>query len=241
MATGSQHKSRPSIAKRVRRRIERRGERFWRVQDFPGLPATAVAKALARLVDVGALERPRRGLYYRPRATSFGQSRPSPSAIAHATLRHEVQPAGLTAANILGLTTQNLATAQLVTSANNAPPWPQPAQIRARRPQARSKLSQREAALLEVLRDRGRTSDLAFRGTRRRLLAELEDAATFRRLARAAAFEPPRVRALLGALGQEMGADPRSLKELKSSLNPLSKFDFGRLRPLKHAAEWQAK
>ena len=241
MSNGLDSKKRLSTAKRVRRRIEHGGERFWRIRDFPGLPPAAVARTLSRLTDEGVLERPRRGLYYRPRSTRFGQSRPSPSAIANATLSAEVQPAGLTAANVLGLTTQNVATAQLVTSANNAPPWPQPAQIRARRPQARQKLSHREAALLEVLRDRGRTSDLDFRATRRRLFAELEDPEAFGRIARAAVHEPPRVRAILGALGQELGADQRLLQQLRRSLNPLSKFDFGRLRPLRHAAEWQAK
>lgn len=64
---------------------------------------------------------------------------------------------------------------------------------------------------------------------------------TFARLARAAEKEPPRVRALLGAFGQELGTDPAPLKRLKSSLNPLSRFDFGELRDeLRHASDWQA-
>jgi len=34
---------------------------------------------------------------------------------------------------------------------------------------------------------------------------------------------------------------PRLLDRLRKSLNPLSRFDFGRLASLRHAKEWQAK
>jgi hypothetical protein len=46
---------------------------------------------------------------------------------------------------------------------------------------------------------------------------------------------------MLGALGEELGMPPRLLEQLKRSLNPLSRYDFGRLGSLRHAREWQAK
>lgn len=63
----------------------------------------------------------------------------------------------------------------------------------------------------------------------------------FAKLAEAAMQEPPRVRAMLGALGQEARIRKPELVKLRSSLNPLSRYDFGRLRCMKYAKEWLAK
>jgi hypothetical protein len=51
----------------------------------------------------------------------------------------------------------------------------------------------------------------------------------------------PRVRALLGAIGQQLGKAPRLLGKLRGTLNPLSRFDFGHLSGLKFAAQWQMR
>ncbi len=58
---------------------------------------------------------------------------------------------------------------------------------------------------------------------------------------RTAETEPPRVRAMLGAIGETIGKDARILKHIRASLNPLSRFDFGKLTALPHARQWQAK
>jgi hypothetical protein len=99
----------------------------------------------------------------------------------------------------------------------------------------------KEAAILEVLRDRGATSDLSPAETISRLNTLLAEGKTFDRLARAAGEEPPRVRAMLGALGEMSGLSERRLKELRQSLNPVSRFDFGLLSELPNAKSWQAK
>ena len=70
------------------------------------------------------------------------------------------------------------------------------------------------------------------------LLAEHD---RFEHLLGVADTEPARVRALLGALGQEMNKGTEQLQRLKNSLNPLSRFDFGVLSILTHARKWQAK
>ena len=46
---------------------------------------------------------------------------------------------------------------------------------------------------------------------------------------------------MLGALGEEFGMPQRAFDSLKKSLNPLGRYDFGRLSSLRHASEWQAK
>jgi hypothetical protein len=77
--------------------------------------------------------------------------------------------------------------------------------------------------------------------TVRRTLEILAEKGRYRRLLAAADTEPPRVRALLGALGQELGTAQRTLERLRASLNPLSRFEFGLFSGLPSARAWQAK
>lgn len=231
----------PSAAARIRRRIERGGERFWCVSDFRDLPPRTVARTLARLAEAGVVERARHGLYYRSRPTVLGPSIPSATAVASHTVGAPLHAAGLSAANVLGLTTQNPARPELATPAANPPSALGNAVVHTRRPASRARLNPEEGALIEMLRTRGRYSDIEPVGTIRRLLRILGTAGTFERIARSALDEPPRVRAMLGALGEELEANPRTLKRLRDSLNPLSTFDFGLLRDLPAAKKWQAR
>ena len=72
----------------------------------------------------------------------------------------------------------------------------------------------------------------------RKLLAQ---EGTFHKLLGPAMDEPPRVRAMLGALGQEIGIPEHQLQKLRRSLGLVSKYDFGRLASTRYAKEWQAK
>jgi hypothetical protein len=231
----------PSDAAKIRRRIERAGERFWRVTDFSDLPPRTVARTLARFAEAGLIERARYGLYFRPRATVLGPSTPSATAVAGHAVKAPLHAAGLSAANVLGLTTQNPAHAELATPAANPPSVLRNATVHTRRPPSRARLNEREGALVELLRTRGRYSDLEPGKTVSQLLRVLSAGDTFERVARAALDEPPRVRAMLGALGEEVNADPRTLERLRRSLNPLSTFDFGLFRELPRAKDWQAR
>jgi hypothetical protein len=225
----------------VRERVRRQGDRYWRASDFPDLNPMAVAHELSRMAARGELQRVRKGVYYRPKMTLIGPSIPSASVALPLTARAPLHPAGLTAANYLGLTTQNPGRPEFATPAPSAPTALEHATVHTRRPEARKDLNDQDAALLELLRERGRPSDLPPEATARRLVQVLRDRERFARLVRAALSEPPRVRAMLGALGQQAGAPEPELRRLRKTLNRLSRFDFGPLRVLEHAREWQAK
>ncbi|MCA1844410.1 MAG: DUF6088 family protein [Actinobacteria bacterium] len=225
----------------MRNRVHRGGARFWKHSDFQGLPPSAVATALSRLARDGELQRVGKGVYYRPAPTRFGMSMPAASGVAAETLSAPLHPAGLSAANVLGLTTQNPQRPEYATPAPGPPTALRNAIVHTGRPPQRAGLSAVEGAILETLRERARSSDLGPEETIRRLRRLLRDEDRFRRLVTAATAEPPRVRAMLGALGQELGKPTRLLARLRRSLNPLSRFDFGALRSLRHAREWQAK
>ncbi len=232
------------VAAVVRQRIERGVERLWRLEDFRDLPFTAVAQALSRLAKAGHIERLSKGVYYHSRRTAFGKSRPNPAAIQKlAAKRKRLFPSGTAAAGLLGFTTQTAGRGEIATSASSLPRKlvGQETIVHARRPEAWSKLSEEDAALLDFLRRAGRTSELTPQETIHRTLALLADGSRYQRLIFVAETEPPRVRAILGAFGEQLGRPARELNRLRTSLNPSSRFDFGLFTGLANARAWQAK
>lgn len=228
----------------MRHRIESGGERVWRFSDFPNAPVAAVAQALSRLARDGTLHRLSKGVYYRARPTALGPSRPDPVAIQKlAADRATMFPAGIAAANLLGFTTQAAGRSEVATTARSLPRKlaGRDTIIHTRRPEAWKRLSQHDAALLDFLRHGGRTSELSEEDTISRTLRLLKESGRFERLVRVAESEPPRVRAMLGAIGEALGNSPATLRRLRASLNPLSRFDFGALAGLPSARRWQAQ
>ena len=228
----------------VRQQIKRGGERLWKLEDFRDLPFMAVAQALSRLTRQGRLERLSKGVYYRTRDTSFGKSRPNPAAIQRlASRRKSVFPSGIAAANLLGFTTQTAKKNEVATSALSLPRKlvGSDTVIHTRRPEAWAGLSESDAALLDFLRRAGRTSELSPEETIRRTIVLLSEKGRFERLLRIADSEPPRVRAMIGAIGEQLGKNRGALSRLRNSLNPFSRFDFGLLAGLRHSRDWQAR
>ncbi|MEG3906165.1 DUF6088 family protein [Microcoleus sp. B4-C5] len=236
-------RSQVNTAELIRRQIEERGEGYWRHSDFSNLPSSAVSKALSRMAENGILERVSKGLYYRSRPTRFGRSRPSPSDIQKLLTKQNLHPAGLSAANLLGFTTQNAIQGEFATSANSVPRTiiGSRARIHTRRPETWNRLEATDAAMLDFLRSRGKLSELSLTETKQRLLDYFREGSRFERLLAVADAEPPRVRAMLGAIGQELRKSPKELEKLRKSLNPVSRFDFGNFSNLSYAKEWQAE
>ena len=233
-----------TIARLVRRRIEASGERVWRLRDFDGMSFTAVAQALSRLSREGVIQRLGKGLYYRPRQTTLGLSKPNPSQLSALPIgRHRVFPAGIAAANLLGFTTQNAGLLEVATDGLSLPRLiiGKDTVVHTRRPESWRELSEVDAAILDFLRNRGETSELPADETVSRLLGYFRETGRFDRILNIATSEPPRVRALIGAIGQQLGQSDEKLTCLRESLNKLSRFEFGCLSGLKHAREWQAK
>jgi hypothetical protein len=230
--------------KSVRRRVERAGERLWRFEDFQDAPFPAVAQALSRLTRQGELERLSKGVYYRSRPTALGKSLPNPAALRQlAARRRTVFPAGIAAANLLGFTTQHARRSEVATSRLSLPRKLVGGDtvIHTRRPEAWARLSEFDAALLDFLRRSGKTSELSPDATCRRTVALLGQSNRFERLLRILPSEPPRVRAIVGAIGDTLGKPRAVLDHLRATLNPLSRFDFGVFSALRHAEPWQAK
>jgi hypothetical protein len=231
------------VVQAIRRRIAADGERIWRFSDFPNAPVAAVAQALSRLARDGTLQRLSKGVYYRARTTALGPSSPDPVAIRRlAADRAAMFPAGVAAANLLGFTTQ-AGRSEVSTTAGSLPRKlaGRDTVVHTRRPEAWKRLSQHDAALFDFLRHGGRTSELSEEDTTNRTLRLLREPGRYERLVRVASSEPPRVRAILGAIGDEIGKSPATLRHLRATLNPLSRFDFGVFAGLPAARRWHAR
>ncbi|WP_158786833.1 DUF6088 family protein [Granulicella sp. L46] len=233
-----------STASSIRSKIERGGERLWRHEDFREQPFPAVAQTLSRLTRNGTLQRLSKGIYYRSRPTPFGPSRPNPRAIQKLAEQNKaIFPTGIAAANLLGFSTQIPKRSEVATNSLSLPKKliGTETKVHSRRPEAWKNLSQQDAALLDFLRKRGKSSELSPEQTTQKTLALLKTDRLLERLLKVADSEPPRVRALLGAFAEELGQHPGAQRRLRTSLNPLSRFDFGYFASLKHARKWQAK
>ncbi len=231
-------------ARMIRQRIEMGGERIWRLSDFAEFPFQAVAQALSRLTRQGHLQRLGKGLYYRSRQTVFGPSLPNPAAVRALPLPQRAMfPSGTAAASLLGFTTQHSARLELATDGPSLPRQivGKDAIIHTRRPPAWRSLGKTDAALLDLLRNRGKTSELMPEETVRKLLEYCAQPGRYTRLMAVASSEPPRVRAMLGAIGQQLGHPKTALARLRANLNPFSRFQFGALAGLAHAKDWQAR
>jgi hypothetical protein len=148
-------------------------------------------------------------------------------------------PAGLLAA----ITTQAARQGELSTCSASLPRKliGMDAKIHTRRPAAWKGLTDEEGAILDFLRRGGKDSGLSLEDTMRRMLFLLSRPDTYTHLTRIADSEPSRVRALLGAFGERLGAKRAALDCLRKSLNPSSRFDFGTFNNMSNAKAWQAE
>ena len=101
----------PILSKEIRNRIEQRGEgQLYVVGDFADLNNDAlVTRVLSRLEKENFLIRLSQGVYLYPNRNRYGVNKPSIDVIAKAIAekdRASIVPSGLTALNILGLSTQ---------------------------------------------------------------------------------------------------------------------------------------
>lgn len=232
--------SNDNVTKTVESRLKRRPGRLFTFEDFDDLPASAVAPALSRLAARGEIRRARKGVYYAPKMTTLGEVPPDPVVLGATVSRGRSHPAGLSASNLLGLTTQVPARVELAVE-DKRPTSVRGIEFKPRMGTNRRDLHPREAALLEVLRDLHHLSDLPPVATKRRLLGVLRGGETRSRILRAAIHEPPRVRAMVGALAEATGAREDEVRRLHRTLNPTTKFDFGPLSTLPNAKRWGAR
>lgn len=231
-----------STASIIRRRIEGcEGDRLWTFRDFASFSTAAVAKTLSRLEDDGVVHRLRKGVYYRPRTTRFGDTKPDPVRVLTTMLERrgvDWKPTGLALWNRLGLTTQVPAISTVAVdrriefkNLSNS--------VRLRRVSSLRDITAEERAALDALRDLRFVPDTTPAETVHRLIELCRSGRlSFSRMSKAARLEPPRVRALLGLIGTRLGEDERVLARLRKSLNSTTVFKLGLTAAFPEAHRW---
>ncbi|MFM9877801.1 MAG: hypothetical protein ACKVOG_08130 [Rhodoglobus sp.] len=184
--------------------------RFWEPGDFSLTPSTA-HHLLGELEARGELRRVRRGLYWRGTKTPLGMAPPPTERLIDALAPGPgVGPAGLSAANLLRLSTQ-IPRRALVAVPERAPSDAGPVSFVSRATRtgrAKAGLNATEVAALEVLDDWNAVLEVTPDKAARRLTDLLRSGGLrAERLTQAAATEPGRTRARLAALLAAAGRD----------------------------------
>jgi len=197
-----------NVAAAVRAKVLASRDRFWRPEDFSDGSPGAVTHALGRLARNGELYRIHRGLYWRGVPTPLGMAPPPASRLASELAPFKgCGPASLSAALMLGLTTQ-LPRRESVAVPARAPADRAALHFVSRASATgRAPLRPAEVALLEVLRDWDTVVESPMEEATRRI-AGLVESGDIRagHVATASPTEPPKVRerlrTLLGNIGR---------------------------------------
>ncbi len=148
---------------------------YFTTADVPGTPG-AVDSALSRLAGQdGPIQRVRKGVYWRKGTpTRFGTARPDPVQVALVAAGAGAGPAGASAANAVGLSTQ-VPRRPHIAVVGRAPKGLRGVQITARSNAHRVLLSPTEVAVLESVRDFDRYAEIPWQRARQRLRKHATD------------------------------------------------------------------
>lgn len=203
-------------------RVLRSSNRFWRFTDFPGSSTSAAQHLLTDLADDGELLRVRKGLYWRGVRTPLGMSPPPADVLVRELVGSAgVGPAGLSASNLLRLSTQ-VPRRTHVAVPTRAPEPAGGVQFTARparTARVKARLMPADVALLETLDDWESVVEVPSTEAWSQLKDMLAtDGAMAERVALASPTEPGGVRARLAALLSAAGR--RDLSDMVPRVDP---------------------
>lgn len=225
-----------SAAQIIKDKIASKGpDHLWNLSDFSDLSPQSVTKTLYRLYKKGLLIRINKGLYYYPKKTVLGSTYPSPELISK-----KILPKGYSSDYVafynLGLINQVPSKYSLIsekrTSIDNI-------KTTRRNVSHLRGASEQEIwilnALMKINKITGCSPDVAINKIKSYII---KNKISCDRLAKYALKESPRVRALVGAIGDETQLSKKMRERLKKGLNPLTIFKLGIDKVLKYGKEW---
>lgn len=215
--------------------------KVWSYSDFPQFSRTAVAKAYSNLYKANLISRQKRGLYYRSKKTILGESVPDVEALAIAMANQKSSFAcvsGLYGYNKLGLTTQ---VPNVVTIACDHP-MRNSDKIRFIRREKPSSGAEIERIILDAIRDIHKIPDTTPDQTILRIKKLiLSRKVSINDLGTSALKEPPSVKAVIGALGEELNMKSDILESIRLAINPNTAVYLDVKKALPYAKNWRIK
>ena len=233
------------ISKLIKQRIDQKGAgSLWDLKDFKDLPIQAVVQTLSRLAKQGVLTRVRKGIYYYPTTTVLGPTTPSVVDVITKIASHKTSKSyfgDTTAFNNLGLTTQ--VPAQLVILGNHQNKTVQIGNqkvvFRHRKTDHLKNATDQTVWALDAIRNIHRIPDTTAQDALAKVIQLIQSGRLdIGKLLHYGQQEPPRVRALLGAIAQHCGYDGIRLTKTRNSLNPVTKYKLGLGQALPTAQNW---
>ncbi len=209
---------------------------------------SATAKAIERLIAKGVIKRVSTGVFYKPKKTVFGELKPNEEEILKPYLfekgKRIAYITGTSLYNRLGLTTQIPKSIKIasrnkrITVSNDS--------IKASPVKSYVDVTDKNFYLLELLdalKDFKKILDLDKNSAIKILSKKLKEFNTTetKLLIKCGLAYPPRVRSFLGALLENIKTS-NDLTALKTSLNPLSEYEYGiDKKQLLTAENWNIK
>lgn len=195
---------------------------------------TTAAKALERLQKEGLIKKVSKGVFYKPEQTVFGELKPDYSELLRPYLfengKRVAYETGTSLYNRLGLTTQMAFRIKIASRGKRININRENLKADAVKSYAEVTDSNYETlGLLDAFKDIKKIPDCSVAQAINRLSAivkELNDKQTASLLKYALVY-PPRVRALVGAVLENIGSNIENIVKLKESLNPLTTIKLG--------------
>ena len=208
----------------------------------------AAAKAIERLIKKGLIKKVSKGVFYKPKMTVFGELKPSDTEILRPYLfQGNKRKAYITGANLynqLGLTTQ-MAFRMKIASLNKRI-YINTGAIKATPVKSYAEVTDENYELLgflDAMKDIKTIPDSDSKtvvAVLTGIIIKLSEKQT-QEMIRYALLYPPRVRALLGAILEQLNRK-KGLDKLKESLNPLSQFKMNiKAAGLKTSSNWNIR
>ena len=206
----------------------------------------AASKALSRLVDKGVIKRARKGYYYKPKVTVFGELKPREEVLLSIYLfekkKQVAYVTGIGLYNRLGLTTQVTSSIRIASfdkqvkgKVGNVIVKPAKSYVKVTADNIKY------LEILDVIKDFNKIPDLNKSigiVYLKKVLCDFDNLEIKKLVTYGMAY-PPKVRALLGALLEALKINITTYSVLKKSLNPSSSYQYGiNLQLLSTVTSW---
>ena len=206
------------------------------------------AKALERLIKKGVIKKVSKGNFYKPKMTVFGELKPSDKEILRPYLfqggKRIAYVTGTFLYNQLGFTTQMAFRIKIASQSKRI--YINTGAIKATPVKSYAEVTDKNYELLgflDAMKDLKIIPDINPQSTVTifsNIIKNLDEAQTQEMIKYALRY-PPRVRALLGAILEQLNKK-RGIEKLKESLNPLTQFKTGlKTANLKTSLNWNIR
>jgi len=227
-----------TVAQKIKQKIDRidKGTLFgYNTLGITPDEVLAASKAISRLTAEGIIRRAKKGIYYKPKQSAFGEVKPREEVLLSRYLFDDNRQigyiTGIRLYNRLGLTTQvpnsvHVASAEKQVKGKVGNLLIKPAKSYVKVTQGNIRFLE----FLDVIKDLNQIPDLTKKDGFDYLKSEIirfNNNKEIKKLVSYGLEYPPKVKSLLGALLEYSNIDSADYRSLKNAINPMSQYQYG--------------